>query len=123
MYGCACVHVCMCASMRACKCEEEPRGREDIGLDARAFRCMLSCICLGSASERRGLWSNDFKVLAALRPFSARAGSSLLHARPCRPSTGSMDERLERGLRVLCPMRASMVESKEPGQRSPRDGG
>lgn len=43
---------------------------------------MLSCMCLGSASERRGLWPNDFKVLTALRPFSAHAGSSLLPARP-----------------------------------------
>lgn len=46
-----------------------------------------------------------------------------------RPCTRVMDELLERRLWVLCPKRASMVESNEPrrarlepGQRSPRDG-
>lgn len=120
------VRVRMCACVRACerasKHEEEPRTREDIGLRCASVQmhAVMHVPRFGQRGEGSGLMISRFSRHC---DPSRRAGSSLLHARPCRPSTASMDERLERGLWVLCPMRASMVESKEPGQRSPRDGG
>lgn len=84
---------------------------------------MLSCMCLGSASEsgRGPRGPDDPKALPALRPFchsTAHAGSPLpagsaalaLHRLNGRTSGMQTTQVL-----VLCPMRTSMVRGKEPG--------
>lgn len=76
-------------------------------------------------------WEKALTTSRFLRCHGTTTASGGARGHPCCRlgcpgfSISSMDERLERGLWVLCPMRTSMVGGKEPGlpgQRSPRDG-
>lgn len=68
---CACVHVCE----QGGGVGAPRRTREDIGLRSGSVQmhAVMHVPRFGQRGEgSAGLWSNDFKVLTALRPFSAR---------------------------------------------------
>lgn len=93
----------------------------------RSDACCHACASVRPARRvalqgSAGLWSNDFKVLTALRPFSARG--VIPAACPAVQAFDRFNGRTS-GTRTLGAMPNEGIHGRkqEPGQRSPRDGG